>query len=59
MKSKPQGAGELESEPFVCIVALKISPLLLSDGLFFIIQEKKKAYGTNNDPLESLGNYLQ
>lgn len=59
MKSKPPGTRELESEPSVCIAAQKISPLLLSDDLFFSFFNSEKACRTNNDPLESRSNYLQ
>lgn len=44
MKSMPPRTTELESEPADCIAAQKISPLLLSDGLFFsffLIQKKR------------------
>lgn len=60
MKSMPPRTTELESEPADCIAAQKILPLLLSDGLFFLFFfNSKKACGTNNDPQESDGNYLQ
>lgn len=59
MKSMPPRTTELESEPADCMAAQKISPLLLSDGFFFLFFNSKKACGTNNDPQESDGNYLQ